>query len=127
MSHFDDQLRDHLRDLLGITAVLERLDGIDHKLDLIHRGQSGTRHDLRILMSDATDLTASVDALVAEDGEVKQALNDLVAKIQAAGDPALVAAAQDAVSRVNAAVADVHAAVQAADPSDPADPNAPTT
>lgn len=106
-----------LLDALGVTLILEHLDEVEKKLDRVLRHQSEERHDLRSLMSDATDLTASVDALVAEDGEVKTALNDLVAKVQASGDPALVAAAQDAKARVDAAVSDLHSAVQAAGPA----------
>jgi dsDNA-specific endonuclease/ATPase MutS2 len=93
-------LRRDLREWLGITTVI-------HKLDYL-------RERVGIVVTEASELTASVDALVGENSEVKQVLSDLVAKVSQSGDPELRAAAAEATSKINAVVSDLHTAAVAA-------------
>lgn len=102
-----EALKAALADFLGLTELSDRVDaGFKHlsgKLDTIRTKEN-------VLMTEASALTAAVDAVVSEDGEVKQILTDLVAQVAASGNPELVAAAADATSRLNVVVTDLHTA-----------------
>lgn len=113
-----EPLESETTELLGMVGTVEQRPSHTHVH--VHLPKSSTDRKLDRIMADLTALSAAVASLVTTDTSVVAALNDLSAKLAAAGNPTDQAAVDAITAQLTTVASDINTAVATDDPATPA-------